>query len=233
MPYTKSLARKDFESVIEALKTLSYSASLKKNKIPYDIQQCVYRNAIFQASSALEMYVKTILEDWLHQLHQHSHPLTMLPKELVFLAIGKKQKEAFKKYLLNDSESELVSGLMSLNTLPNYFNDTTLVRDAIRTNEHINDKKYPSHKNMVTIFKRFGIKDIMKSIQIRGKKDYRKILESFSDIRTEIAHQYPSSALTFTDIKTQLSSISNLVSMVDTEMYWHVFRTSDINCWKT
>ena len=232
MPYTKSLARKDFEIVISDLKALSYSASLIKNKIPYDIQQCVYRNAIFQASSALEMYVKTILEDWIHQLHKHNHPLAMLPKELVFLTIGKKQKEAFKKYLINDSESDLVSGLMSLNTLPNYFDETTLVRDAIRAHEHINDKKYPSHKNIVTIFKRFGIKDIMKSIQIRGKKDYKKILESFSDIRTEIAHQYPSSSLTITDIKTQLYSILNLVSMVDTEMYWHVIKTSDINCWK-
>ncbi|MEZ8929380.1 MULTISPECIES: HEPN domain-containing protein [unclassified Vibrio] len=229
----KSIARQEFQVTISALKKqVSYSA-LKKSNIPHDIQQCVYRNAIFQTSAALEEYVKALLEDWIHKLHANYKTIRYAPEPLILWAAGKKQKNSFQHFIAFGDESKLISSLASTHGLHDVFNKDSLAKDVICQSGMVRDRKYPSKKNLVALFKRFGINDIFKSMQIKGKKDYKKNLESFSDIRTMIAHEHPTPDITAEDTRKQLLIIDDFIAKLDAIMYSHVVSISGSDCWKT
>lgn len=233
MSYEKSIARQDFEDTVKTFHSLSKDVSLKKRGISHEIQQCVYRNAIFQTSAALEEFIKSILEDWIHLLHKHKKKSSCAPKELIFWAVGKDQKSAFQQFVLTGDEGKFIAQLSGIKRLPTFFDEATEIKDIINIYEHIRDRKYPSKKNIIALFRRFGVNNLFKEVQIKGKKDYIKILESFSDVRTEIAHQHPTPDLTFNDIKQQLHSICDFVAKIDRVLYSHIIKTSGQDCWKT
>lgn len=233
MPYVKSISRKEFDKTVDDFLLQIKTASLRKNRIPSDIIQCVFRNSIFQSSAALEEYIRSVLEDWIHLMHIRNKSLANVPKELIMLAAGNMQKQAFQNYLLTNDESKFITALSSLNDFEKFFVNSGPVKDVIHQTAHIRDRKYPSKKNISTLFKRFGINDIFKAIQIKGRKDYLSILESFSDIRTEIAHQHPTPNLSLPDLQKVLCDIKLFVAIIDKVLYKHVVRTSGQDCWKT
>lgn len=233
MPYTKSYARKEFDEAVNDFYTQARFVSLKKNSIPNDIQQCVFRNAIFQSSAALEEFIRSVLEDWIRSLSLNNKVLSDIPDELRFWSIGKCQKNIFTEYSAKNNEADLVKKLMSSAKLSSLFDPSTKVSDVIHHAEHVSDKKYPSIKNLNILFKRFGIADFFSSVNVKGKKNYKSILQSFSDIRTSIAHQYPTPVLLFADISQQIKSICNFVATIDKVMYQHVVQHSGHVCWKT
>jgi len=232
VPYTRSIARKEFQQTTGDLITQTKFAALKKNAIPHDIQQCVYRNAIFQSSAALEEYIKSLMEDWIHLLHSHSKTILDIPKELILWAAGKKQKLAFQHYIAFGDEGKFLDNLSKANDFEDLFCSSTLIKSVISQPEHVRDRKYPSKKNIVALFRRFGLRDIFNSIDTRGKKNYKRVLESFSDIRTSIAHEHPTPDLTSDDIKKHLAEISDFIAKIDVVMYSHVSKTSGADCWK-
>ena len=90
MPYTKSSARSDYESVIKSLIKQSKFSSIRSNSVPHEIQQCVFKTAIFQASAVLEEYVRSLLDDWMYSLKNEGKTLSHIPNELVcFLRINR------------------------------------------------------------------------------------------------------------------------------------------------
>ncbi|MGI2933659.1 HEPN domain-containing protein [Vibrio fluvialis] len=218
---------------MSALKNQVTYASLKKSNIPHDIQQCVYRNAIFQTSSALEEYVKSVLEDWIHKLHTNSKTIRHVPDSLILWAAGKKQQSSFQHFVAFGDESKFISSLSEVPGLYDIFDKNSLVKNVIHQSGMVRDRKYPSKKNLVALFKRFGINDIFKSMQIKGKKDYKKILESFSDIRTMIAHEHPTPDVTSEDTKKQLLIIDDFIAKLDMIIYSQVISISGLDCWKT
>ncbi|WP_257297046.1 HEPN domain-containing protein [Endozoicomonas sp. YOMI1] len=233
MAYTKSVARQEFEQTISMFNCQIKFASLKKNAIPHDIQQCVYRNAIFQSSAAVEEFVKSILEDWVHLLHVHNKTVSSIPRELMVWAVAKCQKATFQNFIASGDENKLIKQLSDNCKLFSIFEVDAYIKDIIGLSEHISDRKYPSEKNIIVLFKRFGINDLFKSIQIEGKKDYKRILKSFSDVRTEIAHEHPAPDLTSLDVKEQLTEICDFIAKIDMVMYSHVVAISGRVCWKT
>lgn len=229
----KSISRVEFENKADYFDGQIKFASNEKNGLTYDIQQCVYRNAVFQTSAALEEYLKSVLEDWIHSLHSNNKLISDAPRELILWAAGKKQRAAFQEYIVRGDEGKFIQDLSDLNDLNDFFVDSVLVKQVIHQTAHVRDRKYPSKKNIIALFKRFGIKDLFKAIEKEGKKDYKNILASFSDIRTEIAHQHPSPDLIFSDLQQSLDSISDLVAKTDQVLYAHVLMVSGEDCWKT
>jgi hypothetical protein len=155
-----------------------------------------------------------------------------VPQELIAWTAGKRQLSAFKRYAFGGDESKFIKNLVSNTHLPALFDGNSKVIDLIGLSEHVRDRKYPSVKNMKAIFARFGVNDIFKTIQIKGKKDFKKVLESFADKRTEIAHQHPSPDLTYQDVKDNLEAIKHLINYLDRVLYSHICAVSGEDCWR-
>lgn len=233
MPYVKSAARQEFDTVVKGLLSLARSSSYKSVSFPHDVRQCVYRNAIFQVSAALEEYFRSVLEDWLHELRVNGKSVSEAPRELILWAFGKKQKSAFQYFLLDGDEGEFVAKLAAIAELPRFLDPGEILSGAITSAEHVRDRKYPSIKNLSVLFKRFGIRDIFKLIHKTARRDYKKVLESFSDVRTEIAHQHPVPDITLDDVKLHLEGLTGFVAAIDRVLCAHVRAVSGNVCWKT
>jgi tRNA threonylcarbamoyladenosine modification (KEOPS) complex Cgi121 subunit len=231
MGYTLSAARKDFDEVIKKLLQQSRFASIKKNALPHEIQQCVYKNSIFQASAALEEYVKSVFQDWIYSLERERKTIRQTPPELVFWVAGMKQKSAFKNYLIDGNEFKFLDKLKAIEKLSDLFNVSSETRGIIYSNV-VDDRKYPSEKNINLLYKRFGINNIFHSIQVKSSRDYKMLLKSFSDTRTAIAHEHPSPDLTFQDIRRNLENLKNFVNYLDRVLFSHVVSVSGRECWK-
>lgn len=95
----------------------------------------------------------------------------------------------------------------------------------------ITDKKYPSIKNISAICKRFGVKDIFNAMSVIGKKDYKLIINSFNDVRTEIAHQHPSPDLGISSVVDNLKALLEVVDKLNRVLYSHIRKTSGEDCW--
>lgn len=232
MPYKISQARKDFDETLEQLTKAVKKAALKKNFIPNDIVQMTFRSAIFQCSAALEQYVSDILNDWIFLAKSNEKTYSKIPETLRLLAVAKRQLDAFKHFIAYGDEKALVDKISRNVEIKNILQDEETITEVLSYELHISDKKYPSVRNLKSIFKRFGVENIFHETQSRGNKNYTSIIQSFSDIRTEIAHQNFDKYLTAQDVKSNLNNIKSFVNNVDRVIFSKVVNSSGIECWK-
>ncbi|MDH5517603.1 MAG: hypothetical protein OEY36_07250 [Gammaproteobacteria bacterium] len=231
MPYRKSSARCDCEKAIKHFISQSKTASLKKNKIPYDIMQCVFKSAFFQSSAALEDYIKAIFEDWLTMLHKNNCNLNLLPSELINMAIINKNINAYKSFIVNGDEYSLMKKVMRNSQSKLLHDNSTKIKKVIHQSEYIADKKYPSEDNLLKAFRRFGINHIFNEVNRVGKRDFKFILKSFSDTRTSIAHEVVNINLTYQDVNVNLRNIIDFVQFIDKVLHKHVTKNSGSMYW--
>jgi len=232
MAYVRSRARVDFEQNVNSLIQQAKKGSQKKYKIPYDLQQCIFRNSVFQCSSALEEYVYMIFSDWIDCLNASNESIQKIPKEVISLTLLKLQKNIFHNYFLNGNEEKFIKNYLSLSHLNKYFDQSTKISDINIHKSCITEKKYPSAENLNTIFKRFGINNFFDQVNGSGSKNFKLILSSFSDIRTAISHEFPVPDYTYKDIYKSLNDIINFVCHIDRVLYKHVCRVSGVRHWK-
>lgn len=222
--YCRSRARDDLELVLKDLQQQSVQVS--KLEVPVAISQSVYRAAIFQTSAALEDYLRNVFEDWLFSIKTHNKLVTDLPDSLRSYVSILKVEPMFRNYFIGNEEWKLITNgkvqLIGSETKIEHLNASTL----------IHDRKYPSQKNIQGLFRRFGIDDIFVEANKKGQKDFKLVLKSFSDMRTEIAHKISTNlSLTFTDVEEKLDSITEFVSVLDRILYSHVARSCGHECW--
>ncbi|TCL03687.1 HEPN domain-containing protein [Sodalis ligni] len=232
MGYTKSAARKDFEAHLAIYEEQVRYVSLKVNLIRDDICQCVYKNAIFQTSAAFEEYIKSILEDWIDMLLRRDATLDKLPKELLLFATGRLQKNAFSGLLLNGDEKQFINKISGIRNLKYFFTETSQIKGLVKSHEFVRDRKYPSEKNIKALFYRFGLDNIFDEINHRGKRDFKKVLESFSDSRTAIAHDHVTISLNLQEVKLKLQAVRDIIVVLDKVLYKHVCSISGPEFWK-
>lgn len=232
MAYVKSAARKDFENIYNTLLEQAVFAS-KQKQLRADIIQCVYNNAIFRLSAAFEDYIKAIFEDWIDMLEKHDGCLSDLPEESVSYALLKHHENMFLQFLLNGSEGKVINEISTKKILTKKLClEGSPVKDLIKTNQLVMDKKYPSQKNLKQLFNRFGFKDIFKDMEVKGKKDYKLLLQSFSDSRTELAHSYSSMPMSKQTVKDNINNVYEIVRVIDRVLYSHVCNKSGSRYWK-
>lgn len=232
MSYRRSAARNSFDSNVLSLSS-DVSAVKRYKKIKPNIKQCVLRNAIFQASAALEDYLFDLCGSWINSLTSNGATVAQLPKNLIAWAIGKNQIKIFENYILSKSESKLIADIKSMEKLGKYLDNNSALTGLIHYAEFVSDKKYPSEKNIITLFKRFGIEDIFSTMNARGKKDYKSILKSFSDVRTEIAHAFSNMTFSVDDVIGYLNKLKDFVKCLDRVFYFHVKGIGGHTYWKT
>jgi len=231
MPYTKSISRNEFDLSIDS--RLKQSKCISKEGISVDIRQAVYHAAIFHGCAALEEYLKNIFENWVYQLKHNNKTLKEVPTQLRSMLLVRKQHNAFSSYLFNSDESKIIGFISEDKTLLDGYSENTSASSFLNNANLIADRKYPSHKNLKSLFNRFGMPSIFHRIEIKGRKDYKLLLQSFLDVRTEIAHNHPPTALTNCDIKKHLTNLKDLVNQLDRIAYSQTLRISGSDCWST
>lgn len=232
MTYKKSSARSSFEETISLLMRQKKSAitGARKN---HDLCQFVYRSMIFQSSAALEEYLYEVLASWLHRLDQQQLEPRGVPKEILALLIKSQQERHYKKFMIDRDEASFLRSIKAdlessalFGVSPNSF--------VVKIPGYlVSDKKYPSVENVSILFARFGLPNIFARLGESGKKDYKRLLQSFGDIRTELAHQRDPRSLTERDLNGQLDFLRDFVKNLDRIVYKQVVKLSGKSCWIT
>lgn len=124
------------------------------------------------------------------------------------------------------NEKETLEKLVNTkSTLKNFLDDTELFDNRWLAENIWSNKKYPSVKNLITLYNRLGIPNIFKVLASVGHKDYKTPLNSFLSIRESIAHQ-GAGDVTYKDVKSYIDFINNLIYMFDKELYKHCCRVA-------
>lgn len=231
MPYTKSTSRCVFEEITNELLAQAKQSNMKKHYYASSIIQLVYKAAIFQTSAALEQYIESVIEDWVSLIKKTNKKSKHLPKEAIHYLISKKRLNDYIRYLLDKNESDFINRMISNSSILQLVDPDADVSAFLTNKVLIGDRKYPSVRNYRMVFFRVGIPNIFKALGEKGKGNYQDILQSFNDIRNEIAHEYSSKQLAIEDVKDQIYNMQALVQYTDRILYSHISKVSGNDCW--
>jgi hypothetical protein len=229
MPYSISLARQQFSVELALMLSTCKSASLKRSGFSNYAKEMLYQAAIFKASAFLEEYLKGVIDDWIFLIISNNYKCQNLPENMKWFFVTNSLESGYKSYfyqpneliLINSSKRNPHFSLLSSGDIPKKLLNT----------DKITNKKYPSVKNIRSLFIRIGIENIFSLIDRKLRTNSSLQLESFLSIREAIAHQAPPS-LTYNDIKKYLDDLKVFVGVIDRVLYSHVLRYTGNNCWK-
>ena len=233
MPYTKSNAKVDFESTVLKLKSLAKSTkSIKDTALSYEHKSLIYQSIIVALSSAIEEYHKSVIESMFHKMRIQGVKMGQLPLNTRLLHVLDVSKDSVKDYLFDkDSEANTILKLSGKKDyLKKLVDDNDLFDITWYQSRIVGDKKYPSEKNVIALYARLGIKDILKTLQVKSHKNYKAKLRSFNDLRTAIAH-VGGKDVTFEDVTAQIEFVSDFVYMLDKELCCLCSNTAGTSCW--
>jgi len=227
MAYASSLARKDFlRGIIQIIIVCKNSKEL-----PSQITDMLFQAAIFKTSALLEEYIHNVISDWLKNAERCGKTTDSLPPNLRWYCVAKSQVDAYKNYLYNLDEQKLINSLIGKKN-NDFLSDGLPLAGLININQIVDDKKYPSVKNLNKLFNRLGIQNIFHKVNELSGRSFERNLQSFLDIRTAIAHQSPP-PLTIRDITAHIHNIRRFVSALDKVLYDHVVEHHSTCCWRT
>jgi hypothetical protein len=232
MPYSKSRARTEFESKSIELVALARQISYKNVPLKYDHKNLIFQSTIVLLCSALEEYLRVFIEDLFFRYKSKNATISDTPVNSRTYTLFNNQRVIYESFINNRDEAKILEKLDVRNTyLYSLIDDTKKFTNQINAKSIVNDKKYPSPKNLKILFNRIGIKNIFGETEKLGKKNYELILRSFLDIRETIAHQ-ESTDLTFDDVKRNFKNIMDLLDKIDRVSYRHICILSGQNFWK-
>ena len=231
MPYSKSRARKEFETTHSELLSLARQISYKNVVLSYDHKNMIFQSSIVLLCSSLEEYLRVFVEDMFYKYRSNGAKLSDIPLSPRTFSLFKKQQSIYEAFIHKRDEAKIIEKLNISNAhMYSVIDDNILFTHHIDPKIIVNDKKYPSPKNLKVLYNRIGIKNLFVEINKIGKKDYELILRSFLDVRETIAHQ-ESTDLTFVDVKRNFSNIMDLLDKLDRFSYKHVCSISGQKYW--
>lgn len=230
MPYKKSESRKDFEESTKSLMSVTKKVSFKSSPLTYEQKQLIYQSAIFLMSPKIEAYSKSLIESIIYNYKSKGATTNELPDNIINRTIIHNQLAHYRNFINNSDEKKLLESISYKNPYYKMLNENERTCDFIHPNAILATNKYPSIRNMTILYFRIGIKDIIKSIHIKGKKNYKDQLESFLSVREAIAHQEGPS-LTFEDIERHLNNLLEIINSIDRVVYSHIANVSGEKFW--
>lgn len=230
MPYKKSQSRKDFEESTKSLISVTKKISFKSSSLTYEQKQLIYQSAIFLMSPKMEAYSKSLIESIIYNYKSRGATTDELPDNIINRTIIHNQLSHYRNFINSSDEKKLLESISYKNSYYKMLDDNHVACDFIHASPILATNKYPSIKNMKILYFRIGIKDIIKSIQFKGKKDYKDQLESFLSVREAIAHQ-EGPPLTFVDIERHLNNLLEIINNVDRVVYSHITKISGEKFW--
>lgn len=230
MSYKKSQSRIDFEQGTISLKRVTKKISFKSSPLTYEQKQLIYQSAIFLMSPKIESYSESLIENIVFNYKSREATINELPDNIITRTIIDRQLTHYKNFINNSDERKLLENINHKNPYYKMLNDDEKICDLINAGTILATNKYPSLKNMKILYFRIGIQDIIKEIQIKGKKNYKDQLESFLSVREAIAHQ-EAPALTFQDIERHLNNLLEIINNLDRVVYSHITKVSGEKYW--
>ena len=233
MSYTKSNARVVFESFTTQLMSLATSTNkINAAFFSYGHKNLVYQSIFVSLCSAIEEYHKTIIEDWFYQLKASNVPMAKIHDNTRLFCLLFGTEQDFKNFLFDrDNEKKTIEKLVL---------KKSILKKCIDDNEHFDmdwlarnvwsNKKYPSTKNITTLYNRLGISNIFEELKKLKHKDYKMQLDSLLSIRESIAH-VGAGAVTFYDVKKHVNFVKEFVYLLDKELYKHCCRVAGSAYW--
>ena len=232
MPYTKSQARKTFDTEID--KMISDIKSTFVNKaISNDTKRYVLSCCVMLGSAKIEVYIEDFFDSWVNKINTTPLTSSHLPNNLKALYLNQPfLNNGFKKLIVENSESKYFESVAEQLNNKN-FQLTDLAKslprlDSKRIYQH---KKYPSPDNVEALFKRIGINKIFNELNKSAKADLENVLRSFNDIRTSIAHDGVPVGVNDKDIIENLKHIKNFIYHIDKTLFKHINRYTTIATW--
>lgn len=231
MPYSKSRARKDFETESKKLLKLAKRVSFKSSPLTYDHNQLINQSCIFLLSARIEDFTKNLIEDLIYSYRTNGATLGHIPKNTRTKVLLDKQVNHFRNYYNSSDERALLKNILISNPTYQITDDSVPFTNHVHSSNIIGGNKYPSIKNLKILYHRLGINDIITDINLKSKKDLKTAIESFLSLRESIAHQ-GAPAITFSDIERHFKNINEAINYIDRTVYSHIKKESGEQYWK-
>lgn len=235
MSYTKSSARQGYDSF--SMQLLSLAKSTEKISSPaltYAHKNLIYQSIVVLLSSSIEEYHKTFIEDWFYKLKSSNVTMAKLPDNVKIYGLLHSTEQLYRGFLYDrENEKETIEKLVKVKrSLKKYVDDTEQFDINWLAKNVWGNKKYPSIKNIVTLYNRLGIPNIFQVLAVRKHKDYKTLLDSFMSVRESIAHQ-GAGDVTFVDVQKHIKLINELIYLFDKELYKNCCRVAGAAYWPT
>ena len=231
MPYSKSRARREFETTYSELLSLARQISYRNVILSYDHKNMIFQSSIVLLCSSLEEYLRVFVEDMFFKYRSNGARLSEIPLNPRTFSLFHKQRTIYEGFIHNRDETKVLERLNVTNShIYSVVEDNVTLTNHIDPKTIVNDKKYPSPKNIKILFNRLGIKNIFAETNRIGRKDYELLLRSFLDVRETIAHQ-ESTDLTFVDVKRNFENIKDFLDKLDRTTYRHICEVSGQKYW--
>jgi hypothetical protein len=232
MPYTASLSRSEFLKQTDELVLHAKTETNKKlGTMPAPVMQLLFQSAIFRTSALLEEYLKDSISDWLSLADKSGLTCSSLPVNLKWYLVSNAHSPAYKEFYYLNDEKKLLEKLDA--APPNIIlSASSAITGILNSFIVVGNRKYPSIKNIKTLFNRIGISNIFHRLDAITRRNSEMLLQSFIDIRQAIAHQSPP-RLTYPEVKTYIRNVQGIVRALDRILYAHVIAHHGKNCWRT
>ena len=230
MSYSKSRARKDFETESNKLVKLAKKVSFKSSPLTYDHKQLINQSCIFLLSARIEDYTKNLIEDLVYSYRTNGALLKDIPKNVRTKVLLDKQVNYYRTYYNSSDEKSLLRNISIDNHCYQLLDDTVIFSTQVLPSNIIGSNKYPSIKNLRILYNRLGINDIINELHRKAKKDITTGIESFLSLRESIAHQ-GAPAITFIDIERHFKNINEVINYLDRVLYSHIKKESGDIYW--
>jgi hypothetical protein len=228
--YVKSSARVEFERSIAEIETVIRQIAPPR-KINPDLGNYILSAAILFLSAKLENYISDLFKGICQEACHHVKSASAVPPSLLGWAF------------LNDGHADRSKTFVARNDEGDFIRTTGtyLASELVQNGNNyltpgrfrgIDDKAYPSVKNLKRMFRRLGIEAIFSLLNKRMKCSAENNLESFNAIRGALAHSGISGTYSYNDIKEQILKIQQLVSAIDKETFYYLRSCNADIAWK-
>jgi hypothetical protein len=234
MPYTKSRARKVFDTEVNQMISVIRDAySSKANSS--DVKVYVLSSAVMLCTARLEVYLEDLVNDWVHRINSSNQICKSLPDNLRAHCLNNGSvMSAYRQFIaLNDEMAFLKSIGNALSAKSYVLGVDGESVPKLNSNQIHGGKKYPSPDNVKHLFNRLGIDRVFEKFNTKAKADVKASLQSFNDIRTAVAHQGIPVGANDKDIKNRLLEMKRVVSYIDKVFYTHVCKYTGSATWTT
>jgi hypothetical protein len=232
MPYTRSRARKLFESDLASI-VLTIRAAYSGQCLSGPVREFALCSAVLLCSAKIESYLEDLLADWARAVMAQGVTTERLPRTTrAFLMNQQALGAAYRRFIADEDEIALLGRLEALIGATAFefaFDGRQLPRFSVPS--LYSDRKYPSPKNLKRLFARFGIAHVFNAMDRVARRDTEALLKSFNDLRTEMAHVGMPVGLSDVDIKKHLVNVQVIVRSMDRMFFQHVTKTVGSNCW--
>lgn len=172
-----------------------------------------------------------LVEDMVYRFKVGTAKMSVLHPNLRTYVLLSRQMEGYKAFLFNNGEKRAIKSMSASNrNLYAVLDDNEQCINHIYAKEILKGKKYPTPDNLIVLYNRLGVANIINEINIKGHRNYKILIESFLSIRSTIAHA-SSISLTIIDIKRWIADIQDVVNKLDRVLYSHCCKNSGVAFW--